>query len=101
MSKKLAGGAATLVSGALVLAACSQGGPASAGGEFTDEKVVIGVLNDQSGVYKDLSGPNSVTAVEMAIADYKAKHGDDAVVDTIEIVQADHQNKPEIANTKA
>jgi branched-chain amino acid transport system substrate-binding protein len=101
MSKKLAGGAATLMSGALLLAACSQGGPASAGGEFTDDKVVIGVLNDQSGVYKDLSGPNSVKAVEMAIADYKAKYGDKAVVDTIEVVQADHQNKPEIANTKA
>ncbi len=101
MSKKLVGGAATLISGGLLLAACSQGGPASAGGEFTDDKVVIGVLNDQSGVYKDLSGPNSVKAVEMAIADYKAKYGDKAVVDTIEVVQADHQNKPEIANTKA
>ncbi|MFD1507416.1 ABC transporter substrate-binding protein [Georgenia yuyongxinii] len=101
MSKKLAGGAATLMSGALLLAACSQGGPAAAGGEFTDDKIVIGVLNDQSGVYKDLSGPNSVKAVEMAIADFKEKHGEDAVVDEIEVITADHQNEPDVANTKA
>ena len=37
----------------------------------------------------------------MAIADYKAKYGDDAVAKTIEVVQTDHQNKPDIANTKA
>jgi branched-chain amino acid transport system substrate-binding protein len=61
---------------------------------------VLGVLNDQSGVYKDLSGPNSVRAVEMAIADFKEKYGDDAVAE-VEVVTADHQNKPEIANTKA
>ena len=61
-----------------------------------------GVLNDQSGVYKDLSGPNSVkVAVEMAIDDYKAKYGDKAVAKTIEVVTADHQNKPDVANTKA
>ncbi|WP_448073063.1 ABC transporter substrate-binding protein [Georgenia yuyongxinii] len=101
MSKKLAGGAATVMSGALLLAACSQGGPAAAGGEFTDDKIVIGVLNDQSGVYKDLSGPNSVKAVEMAVADYKEKYGEDAVVDEIEVITADHQNEPDVANTKA
>ncbi|WP_127131755.1 ABC transporter substrate-binding protein [Georgenia sp. SYP-B2076] len=101
MSRKMAGGAAALMSGALVLGACAQGGPAGAEGAFTDDKVVIGVLNDQSGVYKDLSGPNSVTAVEMAVADYKEKYGDDAAVDEIEVITADHQNEPDVANTKA
>jgi branched-chain amino acid transport system substrate-binding protein len=62
---------------------------------------VLGLLNDQSGIYKDLSGPNSKVAIEMAIEDYKAKYGDKAVAKTIEIVSADHQNKPDIANTKA
>jgi branched-chain amino acid transport system substrate-binding protein len=62
---------------------------------------VLAVLNDQSGVYKDLSGPNSVVAVEMAVADYQEKYGDDAVASEIEVITADHQNKPEIANTKA
>ena len=46
-------------------------------------------------------GKNSVEAVEMAIADFKAKYGDKAVAETIEVVTADHQNKPDIANTKA
>ncbi len=100
MSKKIAAGAAVLISGGLVLSACG-GGPSSAGGKFTDDKVVLAVLNDQSGVYKDVSGPNSVKAVEMAVADYKKKYGDEAVVDDIEVTAADHQNDPEIANTKA
>lgn len=92
--------AATAITGSLVLAACG-GGPSTGGGKISDDKVVLGLLNDQSGVYKDLSGPNSKVAIEMAIADYKAKHGDKAVAKTIEVVQADHQNKPDIANTKA
>ena len=100
MSKKIAAGAAAVISGALVLSACG-GGPSASGGDFTDDKVVLAVLNDQSGVYKDVSGPNSVKAVEMAVADYKKKYGDKAVVDTIEVTSADHQNDPEIANTKA
>jgi branched-chain amino acid transport system substrate-binding protein len=93
---------ATAVTGSLVLAACGgAGGPASASGKISDGKVVIGLLNDQSGVYKDLSGPNSKVAIQMAIDDYKAKYGNKAVAKDIEIVTADHQNKPDIANTKA
>jgi branched-chain amino acid transport system substrate-binding protein len=101
MSKKLVTGAAVLASGALVLSGCGAGGPGSSGGAFTDDKIVLAVLNDQSGVYKDLSGPNSVTAVEMAIADFQEKYGEDAVVDEIEVTSADHQNEPDIANSKA
>jgi branched-chain amino acid transport system substrate-binding protein len=93
--------AACAVTGSLVLAACGAGGPSSEGGAISGDKVVIGLLNDQSGVYKDLSGPNSKVAIEMAVADYQAKYGDKAVAKTIEVVQADHQNKPDIANTKA
>ena len=101
MKRKAAASAALASDGALVLAACGQGGPSGSGGPISDDKIVLGVLNDQSGVYKDLSGPNSVKAVEMAIADFKAEHGDDAVTDSIEVVSADHQNEPDIANTKA
>ena len=68
MSKKYAAGTAALITGAMTLSACGGGGPSASGGDFTDDKVVIAVLNDQSGVYKDLSGPNSVKAVEMAKA---------------------------------
>ena len=40
----------------LLLAGCGGGGPRGGGGKLTDDKIVLGVLNDQSGVYADLSG---------------------------------------------
>jgi branched-chain amino acid transport system substrate-binding protein len=99
-SKRVRAGAVA-VTGVLMLGACGGGGPGGSDGDFTDGKLVLAVLNDQSGVYKDASGPNSVKAVKMAVADYKKKHGDKAVVDDIEVTSTDHQNKPDIANTKA
>src|SRR5262245_20933237 len=87
---------------ALAVAGCGGGGPSSSGGgKLSDGKIVFGVLNDQSGVYAQLSGKNSIKAVELAIADYKAKYGSSAVAKTIEIESADHQNKPDVANAKA
>jgi len=87
---------------ALLAAGCGGGGPqGSSGSQLSDDKIVLGVLNDQSGVYLALSGTNSVKAVEMAIADFKAAHGDDAVTQNISVETADHQNKPDVANTKA
>jgi branched-chain amino acid transport system substrate-binding protein len=98
--RKIAGLAA--VSAAALVAGCGGGGPQSAGdSKLTDDKIVLGVLNDQSGIYLELSGRNSVKAVEMAIADFKSKHGDDAITQNISVESADHQNKPDIANTKA
>src|SRR5688500_8452149 len=94
------GTAVALTATGALLAACG-GGPAGGGGRISDDKIVIAVLNDQSGVYADLSGKSSVTAVEMAVADWKAKQGDDAVTRNIEVVSVDHQNKPDIANSKA
>jgi branched-chain amino acid transport system substrate-binding protein len=93
--------AATLSAAALVLAGCGGGGPAGGGGKISDDRIVLAVLNDQSGVYADLSGKNSVTAVKMAVADFQAKHGDNAVTKNIEVITADHQNKPDVANSKA
>jgi len=101
MRRKTAVTTAAIFSGALVLSACGQGGPSSESGDITDGKVVLALLNDQSGVYKDLSGPNSLVAIEMAIADYKDKYGEDAVATEVETVQADHKNDPAVANTKA
>ena len=67
-SKKPITMAAAVCGATLLLAACGGGGPSSSGeSKLTDGKVVIGLLNDQSGVYKDLSGPNSKVAIEMAI----------------------------------
>jgi branched-chain amino acid transport system substrate-binding protein len=98
---------AALSAAALLLTACGgRGGPASGGqgkgaAQLSGGKIVLAVLNDQSGVYADLSGKNSVEAVKMAVDDFKAKYGDKAVTSNIEVVTADHQNKPDIANTKA
>ncbi len=96
--------AAIAVAATSALAACSSGAAGPQGGgdkKLSNDKVVFGLLNDQSGVYKDLSGPNAAVAIQLAIDDYKAKYGDKAVAKTVEIVQADHQNKPDVANSKA
>lgn len=52
----------------------------------------IGVLNDQSGLYRDLTGPTSVAAVRQAVADSGAA----ARGITVEVLSADHQNKPDV-----
>lgn len=93
-----AASAVGLVSG---LAACGGGGPSSGGGDISDDKVTLGVITDMSGVYSELAGENSVEAVKMAVEDFQDEHGDDAVTDNIEVISADHQDKPEVANTKA
>ena len=87
---------------ALSLAACgAAGGPGGSNEKVSDGKIVLGVLNDQSGPYKDLSGPNSVEAVKMAVDDWKAAHKDDAVSTDVEVITADFSTKPDVANTKA
>src|ERR1700747_281973 len=65
--------------------------PASAQG------VKIGILNDQSGVYADYGGKYSVEAARMAIEDF----GGDVLGQKIEMVTADHQNKPDLASAIA
>ena len=37
----------------------------------------------------------------MAVEDFKAKYGDKAITQNIEVITADHQNKPDVASTKA
>ena len=97
---RVIGRSAALATAGVLLAGCA-GGPGGGGGKISDDKIVLAVLTDQSGVYADLSGKNAVEAVKMAVADFKAKYGDKAVSKNIEVVSADHQNKPEIANSKA
>jgi len=89
------------VAATLAAAAGCNGGPGGGGGKISDGKIVLAVLNDQSATYADLSGKNSIEAVKMAVADYKAKYGDKAVAKKIDVISADHQNKPDIANSKA
>lgn len=92
-------GAGVVVLG-VVLAGCG-GGPQSGGGKVSGDAIKLGVITDLSGVYSEVGGKNSVEAVKMAVEDFKANHADDAVTQNIEVTQADHQNKPEIANTAA
>jgi branched-chain amino acid transport system substrate-binding protein len=100
-SKTRRAGAVAALTALFLVAGCGGGGPSSAGGKLSGDKIVLAVLNDQSGVYSDLSGKNSVEAVKMAVEDFKKKYGDKAVTKNIEVITADHQNKPEVANSKA
>jgi branched-chain amino acid transport system substrate-binding protein len=54
----------------------------------------LGVLNDQSSLYSDLTGSGSVTAARFAVEDYGGK----VLGQPIEIITADHQNKPDIGS---
>src|SRR5262245_23749888 len=75
----------------LIFTACIWS--ASAQAEFSDNRIVIGVMGDQSGVVSDVGGPGSIIAAKMAVED--AGGAIDGV--PIEIVTADHQNKPDVA----
>ena len=68
-----------------------------AGTAMAQTSVKIGVLNDRSGIYADLSGEGSVIAARMAVEDFDAA----GKGITVEIVSADHQNKPDVASTIA
>ncbi|WP_196776834.1 ABC transporter substrate-binding protein [Haloechinothrix halophila] len=92
---------ATIAMGAVIAGCAGAGGPQSDSGAITDDAIKLGVITDLSGVYSELAGPNAVEAVTMAVEDFKAEHGEDVVTQNIEVTDADHQNKPEIANTTA
>ena len=63
-----------------------------------DDTVKIGVLGDMSGVYADgFSGKGAVAAVNMAVADF----GGSVLGHKIEVISADHQNKPDIGSALA
>jgi branched-chain amino acid transport system substrate-binding protein len=62
--------------------------------QYTDGVIKVGVMNDMSGTYSDLSGQGSVIAARMAVEDFgAAKKGM-----KVEIVGADHQNKPDVGS---
>src|SRR5262249_27524527 len=65
--------------------------------DYTDQVVKIGVLNDQSGPYADPTGQGSVIAAKMAVEDFGGKVNGTP----IEVVFADHRNKPDIGSNIA
>ncbi len=64
---------------------------------ISDDKVKIGLILDMSGLYSDITGPNLATAVKMAVEDF----GGQVLGKPIEVLVADHQNKADIAASKA
>jgi branched-chain amino acid transport system substrate-binding protein len=80
-----------LASAAVAACALLAGAPALA------QDVKIGILNDQSGVYADFGGKWSVEAAKMAIEDF----GGSVLGQKIELISADHQNKPDLASAIA
>src|SRR6201995_1627801 len=79
--------AAVLAAG---LAVAMTGSAANA--QISDNVVKLGVLTDMSSLYADATGKGSLAAVEMAVADYGGK----VAGVPIQIVSADHQNKPDV-----
>jgi branched-chain amino acid transport system substrate-binding protein len=79
--------AAVLAAG---LALAASGTAANA--QISDNVVKLGVLTDMSSLYADATGKGSVAAVEMAVADYGGK----VAGAPIEVISADHQNKPDV-----
>jgi branched-chain amino acid transport system substrate-binding protein len=81
----------------LSLAAALTLAMGAAHAQISDGVIKIGVMNDQSGTYADLAGPGSVVAARMAVEDFgAAKKGL-----KVEILVADHQNKPEVGSSIA
>ena len=81
----------TAIAGAMAMLA----GTASA--QYSDGVIKIGVMNDMSGLYADIAGPGSVWAARKAVEDFGAA----AKGMKVEILAADHQNKPDIGSNIA
>src|SRR4051795_7097935 len=60
------------------------------GGAQPANTIRIGVLNDQSGTYRDISGPYGVECTRQAVQEFGNKGF------AVEVVVADHQNKPDV-----
>ena len=81
----------------LFIAAALAFAAAGAQAQYSDNVIKIGIMNDQSGTYADISGPGATVAARMAVEDFgAAKKGM-----KVEIVVADHQNKPEVGSSIA
>ncbi|HJV54279.1 MAG TPA: ABC transporter substrate-binding protein [Noviherbaspirillum sp.] len=80
-----------------VAAALCAGFGGQAAAEVSGDVIRIGFITDMSGVYADIDGPGGAEAIKMAIADA----GGAINGKKIELVVADHQNKADIAASKA
>jgi branched-chain amino acid transport system substrate-binding protein len=78
-------------------ASAAAGGLAARVASGQDRTIRIAVLNDQSSVYADFQGRGSVLAAQMAVEEYGGK----AAGRSIEVLSADHQNKPDVGSAIA
>lgn len=85
-----------IIAGSVAIATALGANAALADG-ISDGVVKIGVLTDMSGQFSHESGEGSVTAVKMAVEDFGGK----ILGKPIEVVVADHQNKPDVASALA
>ena len=69
----------------------------TASAQYSGDVVKIGIITDLSGVYSDIDGQGGVEAIKMAIADF----GGSVNGKKIELLFADHQNKADIAASRA
>jgi branched-chain amino acid transport system substrate-binding protein len=80
-----------------VIAAALAALAGAANAQVSDGVIKIGVMNDMSGLYADIAGPGSVVAAKIAVEDFgAAKKGM-----KVEVVGADHQNKPDVGSSIA
>ncbi len=80
-----------------ILAAGATAIPEAASAQRAARPVRVGVLNDMSGVYADYQGRGSVVAAELAVADFGGRVNGVPV----EVVSADHQNRPDVGAAAA
>ena len=74
------------------LAVAAALGTSAAQAQISDNVIKIGVLSDMSSLYTDLAGAGSVAAARMAVED----SGIEKRGYKVEIISADHQNKPDV-----
>jgi len=80
-----------------IIAAGALAAAAPRPGRAQQRPIRVGVLGDQSGLYRELGGPTAVLSARMAVEDF----GGSVLGRKIEVVDADHQNKPDIASAIA
>src|SRR5438046_89101 len=83
--------------GVLFMALAGLLGVGAAQAQISDNIIKIGVLSDMSSLYTDLAGAGSVAAARMAVED----SGIEKRGYKVEIVSADHQNKPDVGSSIA
>ncbi len=93
--RRLRAAVGTLGALAFIVALATTGAPAQA--QVSGDVVRIGIISDMSSIYADIDGPGGVEAVRMAVADL----GGTVLGKRVEVLHADHLNRPDVAAAQA